>query len=93
MPALTGPAIVAAALLALAGAQKLVDPTMTVGALRALHLPSSAWLVRAGVRQFQVDTAVRPGGSWKSHVETGHVRAWRMLLDDASDRAAGRPTG
>jgi len=31
--------------------------------------------------------------SWKAHVDAGHVRAWRMLLDDASDRAAGRPTG
>ena len=48
MPALTGPALVAAALLALAGAQKLLDPTMTAGALRALGLPSSPWLVRAG---------------------------------------------
>ena len=48
MPALTGPALVVAALLALAGAQKLVDPTMTVGALRALGLPSSPLLVRAG---------------------------------------------
>jgi len=48
VPALTGPALVAAALLAMAGAQKLVDPTMTIGALRALGLPSSARLVRAG---------------------------------------------
>lgn len=48
MPALTGPAIVAAALLALAGAQKLLDPTMTVGALRALRLPASPVLVRLG---------------------------------------------
>ena len=48
MPALTGPALVAAALLALAGGQKLLDPTMTVGALRALRLPASAGLVRAG---------------------------------------------
>ncbi len=48
VPALTAPALVAAALLALAGAQKLVDPTMTVGALRAMRLPSSASLVRAG---------------------------------------------
>lgn len=48
MPALTGPALVAAALLALAGAQKVIDPTMTVGALRALRLPSSPLLVRAG---------------------------------------------
>jgi hypothetical protein len=48
MPALTGPALVVASLLALAGAQKVLDPTMTVGALRALRLPSSAVLVRAG---------------------------------------------
>jgi hypothetical protein len=48
MPLLTGPALVAAALIGLAGAQKLVDPAMTVGALRALGLPSSAALVRAG---------------------------------------------
>ena len=48
MPALTGPAVVLAALLALAGAQKLLDPTMTVGALRALRLPSSPLLVRIG---------------------------------------------
>lgn len=48
MPVLTGPALVAAALLALAGAQKLLDPVMTVGALRALRLPSSSALVRAG---------------------------------------------
>jgi hypothetical protein len=48
VPALTGPALVAAALLALAGAQKVLDPTMTVGALRALRLPSSPLLVRVG---------------------------------------------
>lgn len=48
MPALLGPALVAAALLALAGAQKLLDPSMAVGALRALGLPSSPALVRAG---------------------------------------------
>lgn len=48
MPALTIPALVAAALLALAGAQKLLDPTMAVGALRAMRIPSSPWLVRVG---------------------------------------------
>lgn len=48
MSALTGPALVAAALLALAGAQKVLDPSMTVGALRALRLPSSDGLVRVG---------------------------------------------
>lgn len=48
MAAITGPALAAAALLALAGAQKVLDPTMTVGALRALRMPASDLLVRAG---------------------------------------------
>ena len=73
-----------------AGDPEVARLLMAGGGLRGEHVP---WLVRAGVRQFQVASSVRPGGSWKAHVETGHVRAWRMLLDDASDRAAGRPTG
>jgi hypothetical protein len=48
MPALTGPALTAALLLAFAGAAKAVDPVMTVGALRALGLPSSRTWVRTG---------------------------------------------
>jgi hypothetical protein len=48
MPALTGPALTAALLLAFAGAAKAVDPAMTVGALRALGLPSSTTRVRVG---------------------------------------------
>lgn len=48
MPALTGVALVLAGLLVLAGAQKLLDPTMTVGALRSLRLPASSALVRLG---------------------------------------------
>jgi copper homeostasis protein len=63
---------------------------MAGGGLRGEHVP---WLVRAGVHQFHVATSVRPGGSWKAHVDAGHVRAWRMLLDDATDLAAGRPAG
>ncbi len=59
---------------------------MAGGGLQGEHVP---WLVRAGVRQFQVASSVRPGGSWKAHVEAGHVRAWRMLLDDACDLARG----
>ncbi|HEX6518217.1 MAG TPA: copper homeostasis protein CutC [Nocardioidaceae bacterium] len=51
------------------------------GGLRGEHAP---WLVRAGVRQFHVGSTVRPGGSWgKAYVDPGHVRSWRMLLDDA----------
>ncbi len=54
---------------------------MAGGGLRGEHVP---WLVRAGVRQFQVGSSVRPGGSWtKAYVDAAHVRAWRMLLDDA----------
>ena len=60
------------------------------GGLRAEHVP---WLARAGVRQFHVGSTARPGGSWKTYVEAGHVRAWRMLLDDAVDRAMGRSPG
>ena len=51
MPALTGPALVAAGLLVLAGAQKLLDPTMTVGALRALRLPVVAHARPGGRRR------------------------------------------
>jgi len=59
---------------------------MAGGGLRAEHVP---WFVRAGVRQYHVATTARPGGSWdKAYVDAGHVRAWRMLLDDASDAAA-----
>ncbi len=61
---------------------------MAGGGLKGEHVP---WLVRAGVRQFHVGSSARPGGSWaKAYVDPGHVRAWRMLLDDAVDRALGR---
>jgi copper homeostasis protein len=57
------------------------------GGLKAEHVP---WLLRSGVRQFHVGGSVRPGGSWdKAYVDAGLVRSWRMLLDDAADRAAG----
>ncbi len=50
------------------------------------------WLVRAGVRQFGIGSGVRPGGSWtRSYVDAGHVRSWRMLVDDALSRALGLP--
>lgn len=61
---------------------------MAGGGLRPEHVP---WLARAGVRQFHVGSTVRPGGSWtKSYVDPGHVRSWRMLLDDFVDRASGQ---
>lgn len=48
------------------------------------HVP---WLARAGVRQFHLGTQVRPGGSLKAYVDPGHVRAFRLLLDDTVARA------
>lgn len=47
MEGLLGPLLMACALLALAGAQKVLDPAPTVGALRAMGLPSRPSLVRA----------------------------------------------
>jgi copper homeostasis protein len=57
---------------------------MAGGGLLGEHVP---WLVRADVRQFQVGRTVRPGGSVKAYVDAGHVRSWRLLLDDAVGRA------
>ena len=60
---------------------------MAGGGLKPEQVP---WLLRAGVRQFHLGGSVRPGGSWdKAYVDAGHVRSWRMLLDDAAERAAG----
>lgn len=62
---LTGPALVVAALIALAGGQKVLDPTMTVGALRAVRLPASPVLVRigAGLELGLGVTAIVAGGA------------------------------
>ena len=48
MGAWAGPFLIAALLLAAAGAAKLVDPTNTVGALRRMGVPAPAPLVRFG---------------------------------------------
>lgn len=53
------------------------------GGLEPEHVP---WLVRAGVRAFHVGAAVRPTRSYKAYVETGLVRTWRTLIDDAVAR-------
>ena len=51
-----------------------------------------AWLSRAGVRAFHVDTQARPGGDWSAAVDVDLVRSWRMLIDDAVSHAeAGTP--
>ncbi|MFC6285978.1 copper homeostasis protein CutC [Nocardioides sp. GCM10027113] len=66
--------------------------------LAALLVPSGGvlaeqvpWFVRAGVRQLHVGRQVRPGGSERAYVDAGHVRSWRLLLDDAVERATRRP--
>jgi len=48
MGAWAGPFLIAALLLAAAGAAKVIDPTTTVGALRKLGLPAPAAAVRVG---------------------------------------------
>jgi copper homeostasis protein len=62
---------------------------MPGGGLLAEQVP---WFLRAGVRQFHLGPQARPGASYKAYVDAGHVRSWRLLLDDALDRAA-RPAG
>jgi copper homeostasis protein len=59
---------------------------MPGGGLLPEHVP---WFVRAGVRQFHLGRQSRPGASYKSYVDAGHVRSWRLLLDNAAQRALG----
>lgn len=58
---------------------------MVGGGLLPEHVP---WLVRAGVRSFQISAAARPLGSWKAYVDPELVGSWRRLLDDV-DRHGG----
>lgn len=59
---------------------------MPGGGLLGEHVP---WFVREGVRQFHLGPQVRPGASYKSYVDAGHVRSWRLLLDSTMERAVG----
>jgi copper homeostasis protein len=78
-------------LLSMASADaRIAGLLMPGGGLQAEHVP---WLVRAGVSMFHLDTQVRPGASYKSYVDAGHVRSWRLLVDSAVDRAVGRSVG
>lgn len=63
-------------------------------AIAALVMPGSGlvaeqvpWFVRAGVGQFFLGPQARPGGSAKAYVDAGHVRAFRLLIDDSVARA------
>ena len=59
------------------------------GDLRPEYVP---WLLRAGVRQFALAQEARFDRSWtKAYVDSAAVRAWRLLLDDADQRARGVP--
>jgi copper homeostasis protein len=60
---------------------------MAGGGLAAEHVP---WLVRAGVRAFQVDSAARPLGSWKAYVDPQLVGMWRSLIDSAIGHGSER---
>ena len=51
---------------------------MPGGGLLAEQVP---WFARAGVTRFHVGPQVRPGGTYKSYVDAGLVRSWRMLLE------------
>jgi copper homeostasis protein len=77
-------------LLAAATDREVARLVMPGGGLVAEQVP---WFVRAGVRMFHLGPQVRPGGSWRAYVDAGHVRSWRLLLDDAVARAAGSAVG
>lgn len=75
-------------LLAVAQSDPALAELMVPGdGLLAEHVP---WFVRAGVRQFHLGAQARPGASYKAYVDAGHVRSWRLLLDDAVGREADR---
>ena len=63
---------------------------MPSGGLVAEHVP---WFVQAGVRQFHLGTQARPGATYRSYVDAGHVRSWRLLLDSAVGRPSGSVAG
>lgn len=66
---------------------RIADLLIASGGLQADVVP---WLIRAGVRQFALGAEVRQDGSWtKAYVDSGAVRAWRLLIDDAHQLALG----
>ena len=79
-----------------AGYDDLLTVCESDPAIAALAMPGGGllpeqvpWFTRAGVRQFHLGRQARPGASYKSYVDAGHVRSWRLLLDSASERALG----
>ncbi len=66
------------------GDERTAKLIMAGGDLQAEHVP---WLVRGGVRAFQIGSAARPLGSAKAYVDPDLVRTWRTLIDAAVRRA------
>lgn len=90
MAALSAPALVASMLLALAGAQKLLNPIMTMGALRGLGLPSSSLVVRLGsVAELAVGiAAIAVGGRLPWALATASYAAFALFVLAALRRGA-----
>jgi copper homeostasis protein len=62
---------------------------VTVCEMRPEQVP---WLLRAGVRQFQLGSDVRTTRSWtRAFVDAARVRSWRTLLDDLVRPRPDRP--
>lgn len=76
------------------GADDLIARAERDPAMAALVIASGGlmpdvvpWLVHAGIRQFGIGRAVRPGRTWsKAYVDEGMVRSWRSLIDHEVDR-------
>ena len=78
------------------GYEELLDTAGSDPRVAALLMPGGGlvaeqvpWFARAGVTQFHLETQVRPGASYKSYVDAGHVRSWRLLLDSSAGRSLG----
>jgi copper homeostasis protein len=71
-------------LLAVATDPAVAPMLMPGGGLLAEQVP---WFARVGVRQFHLGRQARPGASYKAYVDSAHVRSWRLLVDDALERA------
>jgi hypothetical protein len=90
---LTAAAWVAAAVLAYAGGAKVLDPTMTAGALRVMGLPSSPGLVRVGAAAELAlgVAAVVVGGAVLWGLVAASYVAFAVFV--AVALASGRPVG
>ncbi len=65
------------------------DVLVAAGGLTPEVVP---WLARSGCRRYAIGSSARAGSSWqRGDVDADRVRTWRMLLDDAVDRAIGTP--